>query len=121
MELKNAYPEKTGIESYVREFIFEHGKSFSVRDKYKLNKCDAPLAFNLMCANKPEADNNIIKLGENIEMAFDSSAFAAIIDEIELTDGRLKRDWQREYLYRIRLTEKEMRKENDFTVSFIKR
>ena len=40
------------------------------------------------------------------------------IDEIELTDTQIRDDWQRDYLYRLRLTEKEMRSENDITVCF---
>jgi hypothetical protein len=122
MQLKNAYPDEAGIESYTREFIFEHGKSFTVHDKYSLKQqCASPFIFNLMCANKPETDKNdgnIIQLGENIEMVFDGGMFTASIEEIELTDTRLKNDWQRNYLYRIRLTEKEMKKESDITVCF---
>ena len=118
MQLKETYSEEAGIESYKREFVFEHGKSFSVSDKYSLKKCESPFIFNLMCANKPVINDNIIDLGENIEMIFDNTVLTANIEEIELTDARLKNDWQREYLYRIRLTEKEMKKENDIKVVF---
>lgn len=121
MQLKDAYPDEAGIESYAREFIFEHGKSFIVHDKYSL-KQDAkePFVFNLMCANKPVINENIIQLGENTEMIFDGAIFSADIDEIELTDERLLKDWQRNYLYRIRLTEKKAKKENGMTVCFRK-
>jgi len=120
MELKDAYPEEAGIESYIREFTFEHGKSLIVCDKYKLNKCVAPLVLNLLCANKPEISCDIINLGENIELNFDSSALTASIEAIELTDERIKMDWQRDYLYRIRLTGKKMKKENDVKLKFCK-
>ena len=121
MQLKSAYPEDANIESYIREFKFEHGKSFTVTDEYSLTQCNVPLVFNLICAEKPvisEKDEDIINLSENIEMTFDSSSFYVTIEEIELTDMRLKRDWQRDYLYRIKLTGKDMKKENDISVCF---
>ena len=118
MELKSVYPEESEIESYTRKFIFEHGKSFTVRDKYSLKQCAKPFVFNLMCANKPVISDNNIQLGENIEMIFDSVNYSAAIEEIELTDARLLGDWERNYLYRIRLTEKEMKKENEMSVCF---
>jgi len=118
MQLKNAYPEKAGIGSYEREFIFEHGKSLTVRDKYSLNQSAAPFISNFVCANKPIITENKAQLGENIEMIFDSEILYASFEEIELTDTRLKNDWRRNYLYRVRLTEKEMKKENDITVVF---
>ena len=130
MQLKAAYPETAGIESYIREFTFEHGKSLTIRDKYSLKKCTAPFIFNIICANKPiisTINANSVNLGENIEMIFDSAVLIASVEEIELTDARLKNDWQRDYLYRIRLTEKtekdekkekEMKKENDIAVIF---
>lgn len=118
MQLKNAYPDNAGIESYIREFTFEHGKSLTVRDKYSLKQCAAPFIFNLVCANKPVINDNVAQLGENIEMVFDSSVLSVIVEEIELTDRRLKNDWHRDYLYRIRLTEKEMKKENNITTVF---
>jgi len=127
MQLKTAYPENAGIESYIREFIFEHGKSLVIQDQYLLKQCDAPFVFHLLCANKPiiseiskisETNANIIQLSEDIKMTFSNSDFSIDIDEIELTDARLKRDWQRDYLYRIRLIEKEMKTKNDITVCF---
>lgn len=120
MQLRGAYPDTSGIESYTRKFIFEHGKSLTVHDKYSLEQCGSPFIFNLMCANKPEINENAVNLGGNIELIFDNTAFTATIEEFELTDGRLTRDWQRDYLYRIRLTEKEIHKENDITVIFRK-
>lgn len=118
MQLKDAYPESAEIKSYTREFIFKHGSSLEVRDKYSLNRCAAPLVFNLLCANKPKMNERGALLGENIEMVFDRLVFSADVDEIELGDPRLKNDWQRDYLYRLRLTETEMKEENDITVAF---
>ncbi|MCL1857804.1 MAG: heparinase II/III-family protein [Oscillospiraceae bacterium] len=122
MQLKDAYPETARIDSYIREFVFKHGISFTVRDKYILKElATEPFVFNLMCANKPVINENNVQLGENIKMTFDSAVFFASIDEIELTDQRLLKDWQRKYLYRIRLTEKELKKENDMIICFEKR
>ena len=121
MQLKNAYPDNAEIESYKRKFVFEHGKSFTVHDKYSLKKYIAPLVFNLMCLNKPEIDGNIINLGENTEMFYDNKIFSASVEEIELTDSRLKHDWQANYLYRIQLTEitkPEINKENEIILLF---
>jgi len=120
MQLKDAYPENAGIESYIRKFTFEHGKSFTVCDKYNLKECAEPFVFNLMCAEKPEINDDSIQLGEDIRMMFDSVMFSVSIDEIKLNDARLLNDWRRDYLYRIRLTEKDPEKENEMTVCFVK-
>ena len=122
MQLKDAYPDEAEIESYVREFTFEHGKSITVRDKYRLNRCATPFVLNLLCAAKPMIAENGILLGENIEMRFNLNGGVNIdIDEIELTDTQIRDDWQRGCLYRLRLTEKEMRNENDVSVFFEQR
>ena len=120
MQLKNAYHEGAGIESYTRQFVFEHGRFFSVCDSYRLKHRAAPLVFNLMCANRPKIEGNTVYLGKNIEMAFDASGFAASVEEIELTDDHIRSTWRQDYLYRLRLTEKEMHTENEITVRFAK-
>ncbi|MCL2815098.1 MAG: heparinase II/III-family protein, partial [Oscillospiraceae bacterium] len=118
MQLKDAYPKSAEIKSYAREFIFRHGSSLTVCDKYSLKRCAAPFTFNLLCADKPAMNECGALLGENMEMTFDASVLSAEVDEIELSDPRLRNDWRRDYLYRIRLTEKEMKSENEVTVVF---
>ena len=118
MQLKDAYPSEAQIRSYERELIFEH--SLTVRDSYKLDKCTAPFIFNLLCANKPVINNNIISLGGDIELSFDNINFDAVPEEIELTDEKIRKDWQRDYLYRISLTEKEPKQEGCISIVFKK-
>ena len=118
MELKSAYPEEAGIGYFGREFVFGSGKLFAVCDRYMLKECKTPAVFNLLCANRPEIDGSSAELGENITMSFEGSAFFAHIDEIELTDEKIKRDWERDYLYRIRLIAKEASKETMMTAVF---
>ena len=119
MQLKEAYPKNAGIESYTREFVFEHSNAFIVRDKYRLTQCTAPLVLNLMCYNKPIADGNLINLGSNTQMSFDTAQLSAAIEEIELSDEKIKGDWKRDYLYQIKLTQKEMQKETDIMLRFV--
>ncbi|MCL2157854.1 MAG: heparinase II/III-family protein [Oscillospiraceae bacterium] len=120
MQLKEAYPKNAGIESYLREFTFEHGSHFAVRDRFRLAQCNAPLVLHLMCYNKPilQGEKNLINLGSDIAMSFDASELSATIEEIELTDEKIKRDWKRDFLYRIKLTAKEQKNESDFTLRF---
>jgi hypothetical protein len=40
-------------------------------------------------------------------MDFDSNAFTAEIEEIELTDPKIRDGWQKDCLYRLRLVKKE--------------
>ncbi|MCL2773191.1 MAG: heparinase II/III-family protein [Oscillospiraceae bacterium] len=119
MELKHAYPPEAGIESYVREFIFERGKSFTVHDKYSLKQAVKPLIFNILCFDKPNIMNGgYIKLNENINIELDSDIFSTVYEEIKLTDPQLRRNWDTDCLYRIRLTEEKMQKERDFCIKF---
>ena len=117
MQIKNAYPKDACIDSYEREFTFEHGKSFTVHDKYSLSKCDKPVVSNIVCLNKPViTGEQTIKLSETSEMKFDSKKLDIFIDEIELTDARIRSDWNQNYLYRIRLAEKELKKEGSIII-----
>jgi Heparinase II/III-like protein. len=117
MELKGAYPANSGIDSFVRSFTFAHGKEFVVNDKYSLESVGKPYIFNAVCADKPAlASDGVIKLGDAAELLFDSAALTMTIEEIPLIDGRINKDWQRDYLYRLRLTEKTAVKANDITV-----
>ena len=118
MELKNAYPSDSGIDSYVRTITFNHGKELIINDKYSAES----FVFNAVCAVKPELSDNadVIKLGDLAELSFDSSMFDFAVDPIELTDGRIRNDWQREYLYRLRLTSKSANKIGEMTVRITK-
>ena len=124
MELKNAYPADSGIESYVRTIAFNHGKELIIFDKYSLSevKSDTPFVFNAVCAVKPELSDTagVIKLDDLAELTFDSDSYEFAVDPIELTDGRIRNDWQREYLYRLRLTAKTANKDGYMVVNIRK-
>jgi Heparinase II/III-like protein. len=116
MELKNAYPADSGIDSYVRTITFNHGKELIINDKYSAES----FVFNAVCAVEPVLSGDVIKLGDLAELSFDSGMFDFAVDPIELTDGRIRNDWQREYLYRLRLTSKSANKIGEMTVRITK-
>lgn len=118
MDLKKAYPEEAKIDSYVRKYTFERGKSFKIRDEYKLGEAINPVTNNILCAVKPEIIDAAIKLNDNVEIVYDSNLLTAVCDEIELTDRRLRGSWDLEYLYRIRLIEKEAKTEGVINIEF---
>lgn len=118
MELKNAYPKEANIDSYIRKYIFERGKSFKVCDRYSLKQAGKPVTSNILCAYKPDITDTAIKLNENIEIIYDSCAFDVSCDEIELTDQRLQHNWGLKSLYRLRLTEKSVNENGSFSIEF---
>ena len=122
MQLKTAYPEEANIESYEREFVFAHGKSFIVRDSYKLSQAAEPFVSNIVCFNKPIiTGDRTIQLSEDLVLTFDDENFEIFIDEIELMDSRIRNDWRQDYLYRIRLAAKELKKEGGIEICINKK
>lgn len=107
MDIGAAYPEQAGIKYYKREFLFRHGESITVTDKYEINDCQEPLILNFLCYDKPEQMADKILLSGKVAMQYNQNEYDFSIEKIKLTDPKILADWEKDTLYRLRLTAKQ--------------
>jgi hypothetical protein len=101
LDLAGAYPAEAGVQSYRRELVFRHGEDLTISDSYALREWKAPLVLNLLCHDRPEVSGAQALLSGRVLMDFGSLDWT--LDEISLTDEKLRDDWKKESLYRLRL------------------
>ena len=106
LDIAGAYPASAGINSYRREFVFVPDSGLQVTDTWSLKECKSPLILNFLCYEKPEISGSRALLSGLVSMDFDAGSFTAETEEIRLIDPKIHGDWQKDYLYRLRLTGK---------------
>ncbi|MCR4905887.1 MAG: heparinase II/III-family protein [Clostridiales bacterium] len=100
MELKDAYPEEAGLESYRRRVGFD-AEGFFCEDRIVF-RGTGRADFSLMCRETPQFDGSVFRLEEaGVTAAFDAS-LTPEIDEVPLED-KLQREWSTDALARVRL------------------
>lgn len=117
-ELKSAYPEESALQSYHRSFTFEHGAGLRVQDSYVLRQWKAPLVLNFLCYDPPVCTQEGILLGDKIRFEITGEHFTPQVEEIPLKDPRIYGDWERDVLYRLKLTATENKLESTVTMTF---
>ena len=117
LDIAGAYPASAGVKSYKRSFVFSPGSHLELTDTYSLGESSSPLILNLLCYDKPEFSGNMAVFGGLVSMDYDSGSFTCEIEEIKLTDPKIHNDWQKDQLYRMRLT----RKNRDLTGTLVLR
>ncbi|MDR1862917.1 MAG: heparinase II/III-family protein [Treponema sp.] len=103
LELAGAYGEDAGLESYRRELVFNRDENLELTDIYTLKEWKAPLALNLLCYEKPGITGGRITLGGGIVLWFDRSLWGAEFETIALADPRIRGNWKKDELYRLRI------------------
>jgi len=102
MDLTAAYPTDAAVKSFVRAAELADGQ-IKITDSITLNIA-GEITFNIMLADEPAiAAPGKIMLRGGHTLAFDPS-LSAVVETIPLTDAGLHNDWQREQIYRLRLT-----------------
>ena len=104
LDISGAYPASAGVKAYKREFVFCPGKYLEVTDTWSFNECTSPLAFNLLCHERPVITGGKAELSGLVCMEF--GPFVPEVEEIKLTDPKIHHDWQKDSLYRLRLVGK---------------
>ncbi|NOY37305.1 MAG: hypothetical protein GXO83_06985 [Chlorobi bacterium] len=109
MDISKAYPAEANVISWERTITLNRGKNIVIAEKYKLNKVTGNISLNFMTVQEPDASiPGKIKItgkklnGDSFELAmfYDKSKFTAIVEDMEITDPRLKNTWG-DRLYRI--------------------
>lgn len=117
LNLKNAYPNECGIESYHRSALLESGK-IVIEDDVALKE-KGSISFNFLVNKTPEeiGENYFILYGRRIE--FDSSLKFGIekIDCSEPEVESIPSNWDTDAMHRIMLTAKEPVKSKRFILT----
>ncbi len=114
MNITNAFPSDSGIESYIRETVLTDGK-VHIKDSIKLVE-PKEVDFHFMCCEKPEiAGEGKISLPMGRTLYFDAT-LKPEIEEFEVGDIGIEKKWHRKELYRIHLKGTFDSCEKEFTV-----
>jgi hypothetical protein len=106
LDIAGAYPGEAGIRSYQRDFAFRHGESLSVEDRYRLKELKAPLVLNFLCHERPGLAEGRALLSGKVWMEY-GPGFGTEVEEIALKDEKIRGDWRKDTLYRLRLTKED--------------
>jgi len=104
LDIAKAYPAEAGVNSWRRTLRLDREKNeIEVRDECDLAKPAREIAFTLMtpCQVSLGAPGEI-KLDAGVRIAYDAASLAPSVEEIPITDGRLRSSWG-EKVYRILL------------------
>lgn len=99
-DLRAAWPEEAGIAAYTRHSAMENG-TVTVTDRLTLTN-GAPVCWYWMCAEKPVTEKDALVFPEaGCRAAFSGGDFALSAEEVPLTDGKLRREWRSDSLWRV--------------------
>ena len=116
MDIASAYPKEAGVKSYQRLVTFNKDTSITIYDSFKLDSSDdGQVVISLMTYEKPRViscdkstdcmSKTMIQIGDLGTISI-ITEISLTIEEIEITDARLKTAWDHE-IYRILITPKE--------------
>ncbi len=97
-DIAEAYPKEAAVKKWVRSYLLERGKKFTVTDNYELAKVEsAPTSLNFVtyCSVSAIAPGQLSLKGDGFDliMKYNSKALVPKIEFNEVTDDGLKRYW----------------------------
>lgn len=102
MELKRAYPEESSLIRFVRTGELNHG-AITITDDIELKE-QKKTTFHFMLADQPRVKNGYIQLNDQRKLYFDEKMLSAAVEEIQIEDPAIRKNWNREVVYRVLLT-----------------
>ena len=105
MNIEHAYPPEAGLKSWRRTFQMDRAKGeIEIRDRYALSKATGEITLTLMspCRAVESAAGELTLQPAGVKISYDAKAFRAVVEDIAITDGRLRTSWG-DKLYRVLL------------------
>lgn len=99
MQLCNAWPERSGVKSYLREVVLKKGNSVTVHDQCDGSFKDAVL--NLIFCVEPHVDAHRITLVGLGAVALEGDR-SIEVEKVRITDAKLLKAWP-SVIYRVRI------------------
>jgi hypothetical protein len=113
-ELKAAYLPEADVLSYVRSAVLKDGEVV-IKDSLTLGE-EHEVVFHLMTHVEPKAvSDGVMSLAEGRTLTYDKR-LKAEVEEFEVADGGMEKNWGRKTLYRINFTASFKKDEFIFTV-----
>jgi hypothetical protein len=106
LDMAGAYGVEAALLSYRRELVLNRGGEIELTDTYTLKEWKAPLVLNLLCYERPGIAGSRISLGSGTVLLFDAEAWDAEVEVIPLSDSKLRGDWKKDELFRLRLRQR---------------
>ncbi len=92
LEIAKAWPKEAGLRSWKRQLRLDRTtRELTVTDAWELSKAAPEITLTLMSAVKPVLGETV-RLGDAV-VHYDRAAFTASVEEVKLTDSRLKGSW----------------------------
>ena len=114
MEISNAYPAGSGLESYVRETVLKDGK-VHIKDSIRLSE-PKEVDFHFMSCEKPTLiGDGRISLAMGRTLLFDGD-LKPEIEEFEVGDIGIEKKWHQKVLYRIHLRQSFVSADKEFII-----
>lgn len=96
VNLKNAYPEEAGINSWIRSYNVK-GRDVTVTDKYDLKELKQPNVVNFLTWGEVEVNKpGIVSIdanGHKAQLKYDATQFEVMLEDQPLPDKRLSNVW----------------------------
>ncbi len=104
MDISHAYPATAGLKAWNRSWRFNRQKGeILITEAYELNKAAPEITLTLMTPFKAVAvAAGELKVSEKVRVYFDAKVFQPVVEEVAITDARLRGSWG-DKLYRVLL------------------
>ncbi|MFB3905753.1 MAG: heparinase II/III family protein [Acidobacteriota bacterium] len=124
VDIAGAYPAEAGVERWERTLILNRGKSIELLEDYQLKETVKPVRLNLMTPLAADLSRKgKVVLSDPMAhvqyaISYDASVFDASLEDIPLSDQRLKSAWG-ERLTRIFLTAKQPAAKGSYKIEIV--
>jgi hypothetical protein len=109
MELKNAYPKESSLVRFVRTGELKDGV-IRITDDFELTE-RKKISFHFMTADRPAvSESGVIRLNDRRNLYYDGNTLEAVVEEIQIEDPTIVKNWSRESVYRIILSADNLQK-----------
>ncbi|HVX65330.1 MAG TPA: heparinase II/III family protein [Bryobacteraceae bacterium] len=116
LNIAGAYPAEAGVGSWHRTLRLDRAANrILVEDRYALRKAVPQIALTLMTPQRPVVAAGEVTLGA-VHVLFDRSALTAAVEEIAISDARLRGAWG-DRLFRVQLTAAAPPRDGTFTLT----
>jgi hypothetical protein len=114
LDIAGAYPHEAGLVSWRRTLHLDRrANRVEVNDRYHFRSGGGRVALTLMTPREVRVERGRLGLGADVAVWFDAQALAPAVEQIRITDARLRPVWG-ERLYRVQLTAAELPAEGEF-------
>lgn len=122
LDISSAYTPEAGIASWKLDYSLSKDGSLRLKEDFVLTDPQTPNALHFLCAVSAEQVSEGVLLFNNedasIKMVYDPKVFSFSQEQVAVDDIRLSRVWGKT-IYRIKLTDKAIRKKSQYNIQLL--